>query len=63
MFGYEPIAVETASGRAAYEDAQRAVAGRSCDLRARLITALQNVLAAAEQGKHTRADAAGIPSE
>jgi hypothetical protein len=44
-YGYEAIAVETESGRREYEAEQRAISQRAAPLRARLITALDKVLA------------------
>ncbi|HVU25473.1 MAG TPA: 3-methyladenine DNA glycosylase [Opitutus sp.] len=44
--GFEPIAIETAAGRADYEERQRAFAARGEPLRARLIALCERLLAA-----------------
>lgn len=45
-FGYEPIRVETAGGRAEYRNVQEALSVRSQSVRSRLIQALDEVLSA-----------------
>lgn len=62
VYGYEPIAIETPEGRARYEHEQRTLCDEARPLRERLITALENLLAAAGHEDHSAADAAGVPS-
>ena len=45
MLGFEPIAIETAAGRADYEAHQRAFAARGEPLRARLLALCERLLA------------------
>jgi hypothetical protein len=61
-FEYDAIEMETEAGRASYEQAQRALCEEARPLRARLIDALENVLAASQSGPHSRPDATPIPN-
>lgn len=57
--GYEPVAVETAAGKAAYAQAQRAFAARSNALRATLLAVLDAALTHAA-GREQSARAPGV---
>jgi hypothetical protein len=46
-YGFEPIAVETPAGRAAYARAQQDIAGRAAPLRTRIADRCDELLAAA----------------
>ena len=48
--GYSPVAIETAEGRAAYVEEQRALAFRGAALRARLLAVCERILPAAAVG-------------
>ena len=48
-YGYDPVKIETAAGKAAYADAQRALAARAQGLRLRLIDACDTLLSADAQ--------------
>lgn len=58
-FGYEPIRIETESGRDQYEHEQRSLFEQSTPLRARLIANLQKLLASTPNQNYTPADASG----
>lgn len=59
--GFEPIAIETAAGRAAYEQHQRAFAGRGEPLRAQLVAVCETLLASALGAGGRRCSAAPTP--
>ncbi|GAB0104346.1 hypothetical protein JMUB6875_33200 [Nocardia sp. JMUB6875] len=53
-FGYEPIRIETPSGRAEYVRAQADIAARAETLRTRLLTACRDLLAVSAGSPHER---------